>query len=99
MKQQSIMFLQAPINQTAEILYELLSNSNRQSFKQLYSATGILGVSQRISDLRSKGLDVLCVEIKGTNKHGRKCAWGTWSVQGETEKALEVYKAINEKAE
>jgi len=93
------MKLEKPKNQSAEILFELICNSGRQSFKQLYAATGILGVSQRISDLRKKGLQVVCVEIKGTNKHGRSCAWGTWSVQGETEKAIEVYSVINKKAE
>ena len=95
MEQSQFKFLNKPTNQSAEILYELISCNGRISFRQIFLSTGIIGVSQRISDLRRNGLQIICVEMNGTNKHGRTCSWGTWSIKGEEEKALEVYNKIN----
>lgn len=95
MEQAQFTFIGKPKNQSTEILYELLSSNGRISFRQMFLSTGIIGISQRISDLRRNGLQIICVEMNGKNKHGRKCSWGTWSIKGEEKKALEVYNKIN----
>lgn len=89
------MQLQPPKNQSAEVLYELLSCNDKVSFRQMFLSTGIIGMSQRVSDLRKNGLQIACVEAIGVNKHGRSCRWGTWSIKGEEKLALEIYCKIN----
>ena len=84
-----------PLNQTAEVLYELLNSKIPLSYYDIFFATRTINLGQRISDLRRMGLKVYCKEIEAHNKHGRKIKYGTWSVAGEEKKALEIYKRIN----
>lgn len=87
--------MKQPTNQTAEVLYELLTAKHRLSFSDIYARTGIINLTARISNLRRAGLNVFCLEIKTKNKHGRLVSYGTWSVSGERKKAREVYQKIN----
>ncbi len=89
------MKLSKPTNQTAEILYELLHAKKRLSFFDLYFTTRAINLGQRIADLRRNGLLVPCLRMETKNKHGRPVKYGTWSIAGEKEKALEVYQKIN----
>jgi hypothetical protein len=93
------MKLKNPLNQTAEILYELLNSKVPLSFSELHYRTGVINLGQRISDLRRLGLQVFCKELETKNKHGRNISYGTWSVAGEETKALEIYNRINATAE
>ena len=88
------MSLPKPLNQTAEVLYELLTNATI-SRKSIFLETGILNLTARITDLRKLGLDLHCGYIKTTNKYGREVEFGTWSILAEEKKALEIYKRIN----
>lgn len=88
------MKLTKPLNQTAEVLYELLNNTFITR-KDIFNETGILNVTARITNLRSKGLTVPCKLIKVINKHGREVSYGQWGLGGEEKKALEIYKHIN----
>lgn len=89
------MKLDKPKNQAAEILYELLHAKKRLSFFDLYFTTRAINLGQRIADLRRNGLLVPCLRMEVKNKHGRTVKYGTWSIAGEKEKAIEVYNKIN----
>ena len=89
------MKLSKPLNQTAEVLYELLNSKHRIGFSEIYKATHAINLGQRISGLRRMGLKIYCTYVETKNKHGRKVKYGTWSVSGEEKKALEIYKRIN----
>ena len=89
------MKLSKPLNQTAEVLYELLNSKRRIGFSEIYAATHAINLGQRISGLRRMGLKIYCTYVETKNKHGRKVKYGTWSVAGEEKKALEIYKRIN----
>lgn len=84
-----------PLNQTAEILYELLNTKVPLSFSELHQRTAVVNLGQRVSDLRRLGLKVYCKYVSTKNKHGRDIKYGSWSVAGEEKKALEIYKRIN----
>lgn len=88
------MNISKPLNQTAEVLYELLTNTFITR-KDIFNETGILNVTARITNLRSKGLTVPCKLIKVKNKHGREVSYGQWELGGEEKKALQIYKQIN----
>ena len=89
------MKLSKPTNQAAEILYELINAKRRLSFADIFNATHCINLGQRIADLRRNGLLVPCLRIETKNKHGRDVKYGTWSIAGEKEKAIEVYNKIN----
>jgi len=89
------MKLSKPLNQTAEVLYELLNSKRRIGFSEIYAATHAINLGQRLANLRRNGLLIPCLRIEAHNKHGRKIKYGTWSVAGEEKKALEIYKRIN----
>lgn len=89
------MKLDKPNNQTAEVLYELLKAKRRLSFGDIYSATHAINLGQRLASLRRSGLLVPCLRMEVKNKHGRTVKYGTWSIAGEKEKAIEVYNKIN----
>ena len=86
--------IEIPMNQTAEVLYELIC-SNSISVRYMIKNTGILNLSARISDLRKLGLDIPCNYKSTHNKFGRKIQYGTWSLNSDREKSLKIYKEIN----
>lgn len=89
--------MQAPTNQTAEILYEILNNPS-VSRKDILISTGVLNPTARIADLRIRhGLNIQCERASVRNKFSRKISYGLWSIQGEDdiEKAKGVYNQIN----
>lgn len=85
--------LQPPKNQTAEVLYELLTNGpiNR---RDILINTGILNVTARISDIRKHGINVKCEMIKTKNKHNRSISFGKWSIDKNIS-VVDVYNKIN----
>ncbi len=91
------MRLPKPTKQVSEILYELIRSKSPLSFHQLAYRTGVINLGQRISDLRREGLNVPCINKTTKNKHGRDVSYGTWTVQDQKEKAIEVYIKINGK--
>lgn len=88
------MNLANPKNQTAEILYFLLHNDSI-NFSYIYTETGILNFSARISDLRlNYGLEIPCTEVETKNKFGRKISYGTWKLI-DKEAGRIIYSKIN----
>ena len=85
--------LPTPKNQTAEILYELLTNKE-VTFYSCYSQTGIINLGARISDLRKMyHLDIETSKLDKFNKHGRKTHPGIYKLL-DKEQGLLVYKKI-----
>jgi hypothetical protein len=83
-----------PKNQTAEVLYELMTNEFITR-KSIMNDTGILNLTARIADLRIRhNLTVDCKKVLATNKHGRGISYGKWSTPN-IELAVEVYEKIN----
>ena len=83
-----------PKNQTAEVLYFLLK-CEQITFSYIYTMTGILNLSARLSNLRlDYGLDIPCVEKQVKNKFGRKISYGTWSLT-DKEQGRIIYSKIN----
>lgn len=88
------MKLSKPVNQLAEVLYLLLKNKSITR-KSAVLDTGILNVSARIADLRTKyNINVICTKISTTNKFGRNVNYGSWSILNNAEQ-LDKYILIN----
>lgn len=85
--------LDRPKNQTAEVLYELLTHKSITR-RELFLNTDILSPTSRITDLRKLGLEILCEHKNVKNKHGRSVTFGSWSLS-DREEGLKVYRAIN----
>lgn len=89
--------MNAPVNQTAEVLFEILNNDS-VSRKDILISTGVLNPTARIADLRIRyGVVITCENIKVRNKFSRLVKFGMWSIQGKEniEKAHDVYNQIN----
>jgi len=80
-----------PINQTAEVLYALLTN------KAITRRTlPVLNVTARFAELRKLGLEIPCNKIEYRNKFGRLTKYGTWELAKNERKLAEIiYKTIN----
>lgn len=88
------MNLAIPKNQTAEILYFLLTSVSID-FSYIYAMTGILNLSARLSNLRlDYGLDIPCQEVEAKNKFGRKISYGTWTLTDKDQGRI-IYSKIN----
>lgn len=82
-----------PINQTSEVLYELLKKDISRS--QIFKDTGILNLTAQISNLRlDYDLEIVCTRIKAKNKHGRSISFGKWHLMNKIT-GIEVYNKIN----
>jgi hypothetical protein len=86
--------MKEPTNQTAEVLYELLTSKNiTRQFIMIHC--GILNGTARIADLRLRhGLSIICTKIQTKNKHNRAITYGCWSLENK-KLAKEVYEKIN----
>jgi hypothetical protein len=83
-----------PLNQTAEVLFELIQKKN-VSRMMFFKNTGILNVTARIAELRiDYGIEIRCKKVSAMNKHGRTIKYGVWSLS-DIERCIEVYKIIN----
>ena len=84
----------SPKNQTAEVLYELLTK-DKITFKSVYLETGIINLGARLSDLRlDHELIIPCRWIDTINKHNRSIRYGSWKLMNK-ELGLTVYNKIN----
>jgi hypothetical protein len=83
--------MKSPKNQLMEV-FNLLLTSQVTSFEII--KLGILNPTARISQLRSKGVDVICTEMPHINKFGRKCSFGVFKLANKKE-ANKIYKLLN----
>ena len=83
--------MEKPKNQLAEVLYVLL-HSPQTSLEIIQN--GVLSPTSKISQLRVKGVNVLCDNINVRNKFGRKINYGVFSILNK-EESIEVYNQIN----
>jgi hypothetical protein len=83
--------MKAPKNQVTEVLYMLLNGKKTTSdFKEI----GILNSNARIANLREMGVNIICDDIKHTNKFGRSNTYGLFSILNKRE-ARKIYTEIN----
>jgi hypothetical protein len=86
--------MKKPNNQTAEVLYELLTNKCITRMSVMYT-TGILNLTARIADLRIRyGINIICDKVILKNKHGRPISYGKWRLFDKKSAAL-LYDKIN----
>ena len=86
--------MKKPKNQTAEVLFELLTNKSFTR-RSILIDCGILNVCARITDLRKKhNLSIICTKIITKNKHNRTINYGRWTLENKSQ-AEEVYQKIN----
>lgn len=83
--------MKQPTNQTSEVLYLLLQG--KQTTFDLVK-NGILNPSARISNLRAKGVDILCHKIDHVNKFSRKINYGMFTILNRKDARL-IYTKIN----
>ena len=89
------MKINKPKNQTAEVLYLLLTQKSINRLTALKDV-GVLNLTARISNLRiNYDLLVNCNKIETSNKFGRAIKYGEWSLKTSKSKALIVYDKIN----
>lgn len=87
--------LNKPTNQTAEVLYALLTR-RRIDRRQMLLETGILNVTARIANLRKLGIDIRCYNRSVRNKHGRTVTFGAWAIHDSiADQAAELYPIVN----
>jgi hypothetical protein len=83
--------MKAPKNQVTEVLYMLLNGKKTTSdFKEI----GILNSNARIANLREMGVNIICDDIKHTNKFGRNNTYGLFSILNKRD-ARKIYTQIN----
>lgn len=86
--------LEKPLNQTAEVLYELI-NKNSASRIELMEMTGCLNITAVISRLRlNHEILVNCDFRNVINKFGRPVKYGIYTIKNKSF-AIEKYKEIN----
>ena len=83
--------MKQPKNQLAEVL-NLLLTKYRTSLDIIMC--GVLNPTSKISQLRDKGVVVLCDKVKHTNKFGRKMNYGKFSVLNFKD-SVKIYNQIN----
>jgi|688.fasta_scaffold87359_9 hypothetical protein len=83
--------MKQPKNQIAEVLY-LLLEQDRTSLDIIKH--GVLNPTSKISQLRNKGVVVLCDNVQHTNKFGRKMKYGKFSVLNFKD-SVKIYNQIN----
>ncbi|NJL75298.1 MAG: hypothetical protein HC892_09970 [Saprospiraceae bacterium] len=88
--------MKSPKTQTAEVLYELLTNKSITR-ASIMTDTGILNLTARIADLRLRAhISIDCAYVNVLNKHGRKVRYGKWSINpSDIDYAKEAYLKIN----
>lgn len=83
--------MKAPKNQVTEVLYMLLNGKKTTSdFKEI----GILNSNARIANLRAMGVNIICDDIKHTNKFGRSNTYGLFSILNKRD-SRKIYTQIN----
>jgi len=86
--------MNAPKNQVAEVLYELITEQSITRMS-IMKGTGILNLTARIADLRIRhGLNVICDKVNTKNKHGRPISYGSWRLLNK-KIAISKYDKIN----
>ena len=83
--------MEKPRNQLAEVLYVLL-HQPQTSLEIIQN--GVLNPTSKISQLRAKGVQILCDNMNVRNKFGRKISYGVFSILNK-EESKEVYNQIN----
>jgi hypothetical protein len=87
--------LSKPRTHLAEVLKLLIKSKHPLSHNEINKITRIVGISQRISNLRlNHELDIKCDRIPFINKHGKRKRMGTFSLEDKA-KGIEVYNKIN----
>lgn len=88
--------LAKPKNQSAEILFELINNTNA-SRSELTEMTGVLNVTAIISKLRlDYDISIKCDLKETKNKHGRNVRFGIYSLTSISKMvAILKYNQIN----
>lgn len=81
-----------PKNQQQEVLYELLNNKTVSTL-ELTKKYYILNVPDVVFRLRKKGLDIITMPKKVTNKFGNEKTIALWMLS-DREKAVELYKDL-----
>jgi hypothetical protein len=80
-----------PKTQIAEVLHLLLS----QDMTSLdIIMNGVLNPTAKISQLRAKGVNILCNDVKHKNKFGRQMTYGRFTILNRRE-AAKIYNQIN----
>lgn len=88
--------LDKPINQKAEILFELLNN-NTASRTELMEMTGVLNITAIVSKLRlDYEIEIKCNFKEKFNKHGRPVRYGIYNLVDKND-GLKKYNAINKR--
>lgn len=88
--------LAKPKNQSAEILFELINNTNA-SRSELTEMTGVLNVTAIISKLRlDYEIEIKCNFKETTNKHGRPVKFGIYQLIDKND-GLKKYNTINKR--
>lgn len=83
--------MKQPKTQLAEVLYLLLQNDLTSLDIIMH---GVLNPTAKISQLRAKGVNVLCNGVKHKNKFGRQIAYGRFTVLNRRE-AAKIYNQLN----
>jgi hypothetical protein len=87
--------LNKPKNQTAEVLYLLLTQKSI-TVKSAMNDIGILNLSARISNLRLKhNLVIECRKTITTNKFGRSITYGNFFLVTKKSISTKVYNQVN----
>lgn len=80
-----------PITQIAEVLYLLLQKEMTSLDIIMH---GVLNPTAKISQLRAKGVNVLCKSLKHKNKFGRQINYGKFTILNKRD-AVKIYNQIN----
>jgi hypothetical protein len=83
--------MKQPTNQLSEVLYLLIEG--KKTTLDLVKF-GILNPSARISNLRAKGVNILCEKVNHVNKFSRKINYGLFILLNKKDARL-IYTKIN----
>jgi hypothetical protein len=83
--------MKQPKNQLAEVLY-LLLEGDKTSLEIIKN--GVLNPTSKVSQLRSRGVSILCYNVQHTNKFGRKMKYGRFTVTNYLP-SVKIYNQIN----
>lgn len=83
--------LKQPTSQLTEVLYLLLER-DRTSLDIIWN--GVLSPTSKISQLRKKGVIILCNNIDKVNKFGRNIQYGSFQIMNR-EDAIKIYNNLN----
>jgi len=84
--------LPQPKDQQTEVLYILLKRG-QMSRREFMIDAWVLNAPNQIMELRRKGVQIKCHEIKKVNKYGRDIEYGSYELEDKP-KAREQYLAM-----